>query len=126
MRDVPLEYSEGIRPPTEASCGGWSNRVRSPRSATTVIPRGPRCKLTIMSIDDLLVEALRLSREDRARVAAELLSSLEQTDEVVVAEWAEELLRRSADVREGRVVPVPWATAREELRPGSIRRVAGH
>jgi putative addiction module component (TIGR02574 family) len=68
-----------------------------------------------MSTDDLLAEALRLSREERARIAAELLTSLEETDEDVVAVWAEELLRRSADVREGRVSPVSWATAREEI-----------
>jgi putative addiction module component (TIGR02574 family) len=68
-----------------------------------------------MSTDDLLVEALRLSREERARIAAELLLSLEEMDEEVVAVWADELLRRSADVREGRVSPVPWETAREEI-----------
>ena len=78
-----------------------------------------------MSTDDLLVEVLRLSREERARVAAELLSSLEETDEEVVTAWAEELLRRSADVREGRVSPVPWATAREELLTELSRRRAG-
>ena len=68
-----------------------------------------------MSTDDLLAEALRLSREERARIAAELLSSLAEMDEEVVAVWADELLRRSADVREGRVSPVSWATAREEI-----------
>jgi putative addiction module component (TIGR02574 family) len=78
-----------------------------------------------MSTDDLLAEALRLSREERARVAAELLSSLEETDEQVVAVWAEELLRRSVEVREGRVSPVPWATAREELLSELSRRRAG-
>lgn len=68
-----------------------------------------------MSTDDLLVEALRLSREERARIAAELLSSLEEMDDEVVAAWADELRRRSADVREGRVSAVPWTTAREEI-----------
>jgi len=68
-----------------------------------------------MSTDDLLAEALRLSREERARIASELLSSLEEVDEEVVAAWADELLRRSADVRDGRVTLVPWRTAREEI-----------
>jgi putative addiction module component (TIGR02574 family) len=68
-----------------------------------------------MSTDELLAEALRLSREERARIAAELLSSLEETDEELVAVWADELLRRSADVREGRVSAVPWATARQDI-----------
>ena len=78
-----------------------------------------------MSTDDLLAEALRLSREERARIASELLSSLEETDEEVVAVWAEELLRRSADVREGRMSRVPWATAREEFLTELSRRRAG-
>lgn len=68
-----------------------------------------------MSTDDLLAEALRLSREDRARIAAELLSSLEEMDDEVVAAWADELLRRSADVRAGRGSTVPWTTAREDI-----------
>jgi putative addiction module component (TIGR02574 family) len=68
-----------------------------------------------MSTDDLLAEALRLSREERARIAAELLSSLEEMDEDVVAAWADELLRRSTDVREGRVSPVSWTTTREAI-----------
>jgi putative addiction module component (TIGR02574 family) len=77
-----------------------------------------------MSTDDLLAEALRRSREERARIAAELLTSLEETDEEVVAIWAEELLRRSADVREGRVSAVPWSTSREELLTELSRRRA--
>lgn len=68
-----------------------------------------------MSSDELLAEALRLSREERARVAAELLSSLEEDDDDVVGAWAEELARRSAEVREGRVATVPWETARAEI-----------
>ena len=78
-----------------------------------------------MSTDDLLAEVLRLSREERARIAAELLSSLEETEEEVMAVWADELFRRSADVRGGRVSPVPWATAREELLTELRRRRAG-
>ena len=68
-----------------------------------------------MSGDELVIEALRLSREERARVAAELLSSLEEDDEEVVGAWAEELARRSADVREGRVATVPWEVVRAEI-----------
>ena len=56
-----------------------------------------------MSTDELLAEALRLTRVDRARVAEELLSSLEESDEEVAAAWATELERRSRDVAEGRV-----------------------
>jgi putative addiction module component (TIGR02574 family) len=78
-----------------------------------------------MSTDELLAEALRLSREERARLASELLSSLEEADEDVVAGWANELLRRSADIRDGRVTPVPWDTARREIQAELARRRAG-
>jgi putative addiction module component (TIGR02574 family) len=68
-----------------------------------------------MSIDELLAEALRLPRRDRARVVEELLSSLEEADEDVAAAWAEELERRSREVAEGRVQTIPWEIARAEV-----------
>jgi putative addiction module component (TIGR02574 family) len=72
-------------------------------------------RLIAMSTDEVLVEALRLSRRDRARVAEELLSSLEEPDDQVAAAWAVELERRSRDVAEGRVQTVDWETARAEI-----------
>ena len=54
-------------------------------------------KLTLCSTDELLAEALCLTRVDRARVAEELLSSLEESDEEVATAWATELERRSRD-----------------------------
>ena len=68
-----------------------------------------------MSTDELLAEALRLTRVDRARVAEELLSSLEESDEEVATAWAAELERRSPDVAEGRVRTTSWHTARTEI-----------
>jgi putative addiction module component (TIGR02574 family) len=68
-----------------------------------------------MSTDDLLVEALRLPRRDRARVAEELLSSLEEPDDQVAVAWAGELERRSRDVAEGRVQTIDWETARTDI-----------
>ena len=67
-----------------------------------------------MSTDELLAEALRLTRIERARVAEELLSSLEEPDDEVAA-WATELERRSREVAEGRVQPTSWSTARTEI-----------
>jgi putative addiction module component (TIGR02574 family) len=67
-----------------------------------------------MSTDDLLAEVLRLTRVDRARVAEELLSSLESDEEVATA-WATELERRSREVAEGRVQTTSWETARSEI-----------
>ena len=68
-----------------------------------------------MSTDDLVAEALRLPRPERARVAEELLSSLEEPDDEVAAAWAAELERRSRDVAEGRVQTVDWETVRTEV-----------
>lgn len=77
-----------------------------------------------MSTDEVLVEALRLSRRDRARVAEELLSSLEEPDDQVAAAWAGELERRSRDVAEGRVQTVDWETARTEILKELVERRA--
>lgn len=70
---------------------------------------------SIMSTDELLAQALRLTRVERARVAEELLSSLEESDEEVATAWATELERRSRDVAEGRVQTTSWDTARTEI-----------
>jgi putative addiction module component (TIGR02574 family) len=77
-----------------------------------------------MSTDELLAEALRLTRVDRARVAEELLSSLEESDEEVATAWAAELERRSRDVAEGRVQTISWETARTEILKELERRRA--
>jgi putative addiction module component (TIGR02574 family) len=68
-----------------------------------------------MSTEEILAQALRLPRADRARLAEEVLSSLEDPDEQVAAAWARELERRSNDIAEGRVQPVDWETARDQI-----------
>lgn len=68
-----------------------------------------------MSTDELLSEVLRLPRHDRARVAEELFSSLEEPDEDVAAAWAAELERRSKDIASGRVQTIPWETVRTQV-----------
>jgi putative addiction module component (TIGR02574 family) len=68
-----------------------------------------------MSADELLSEVLRLPRHDRARVAEELFSSLEEPDEEVAAAWAAELAKRSQDIASGRVQTIPWETVRSEI-----------
>ncbi|MEX1130357.1 MAG: addiction module protein [Vicinamibacterales bacterium] len=68
-----------------------------------------------MSTNELLAEALRLPRSERAKVAQELLSSLEEPTDDVATAWAEELDRRSREIAEGVVQAVPWETARAEI-----------
>ena len=68
-----------------------------------------------MTTEDLLAQVLQLSRRERARVAEQLLSSLEEPEEHVAAAWARELERRSREIAEGKVQTVDWETARAEV-----------
>ena len=68
-----------------------------------------------MSTEELLAQVLRLPRTERARLAEEVLSSLEEPDEQVAAAWALELERRSRETVEGRVQSVDWDTARTQI-----------
>ncbi len=67
----------------------------------------------------LLTEALKLSPEERAALAASLLDSLEEpVDEDVEAAWAAEIARRVRELESGAVTPVPWAEARRMILGG--------
>ena len=68
-----------------------------------------------MSTDELLTELLRLPRPERARLAGEVLSSLEEPQEQVIAAWVSELERRSREISEGRVRTVDWETTRDRI-----------
>ncbi len=68
-----------------------------------------------MSKDELYAQVLRLSREERAHLAEELLFSLEESDEQIAAAWAIELERRSREVAEGKVRTIEWSVAHAEI-----------
>ncbi len=68
-----------------------------------------------MTTEDLLARVLQLPRQERARVAEELLSSLEEPEEQVAVAWARELERRSREIAEGKVQTVEWETVRAEV-----------
>ena len=69
------------------------------------------------NLDTVLQAALRLSEEDRARLADSLLDTLEPADERDVEEaWAAEIERRSREFDEGKVTPIPWNDVRESVR----------
>lgn len=79
-----------------------------------------------MSTEELLAQVLLLPRHERARLAEEVLSSLEEPDvEEVAAAWAGELERRSREVAEGKVQTVDWSTARAEILKELEDRRAG-
>ena len=67
----------------------------------------------------LLLEVLELSAKDRTIIAAELEASLEDEDvspEEIEKAWADEIQRRVAEVREGRVKLVPAAKVLRDAR----------
>jgi putative addiction module component (TIGR02574 family) len=64
----------------------------------------------------LLQEALQLDPNDRARIAAELLSSLDGQDEDVKAAWAAEIVRRAADAEADPDDEEDWRTALDDIR----------
>jgi putative addiction module component (TIGR02574 family) len=77
-----------------------------------------------MSTEELLAQVLRPPRTERARLAEEVLSSLEESDDQVAAAWARELQRRSQEIAEGRVQSVDWDTARVQILKELERRRA--
>lgn len=78
-----------------------------------------------MSKDELYAHVLQLSREERARLAEELLFSLEESDEQVAAAWASALERRSRDIVEGKVKTVEASVACGEILAELEMRRAG-
>ena len=78
-----------------------------------------------MSRDEILEQVLRLAPTERARLAADVLSSLEEPEEEIAAAWTAELERRSEEVADGRVHPVDWDTTRLEILEELDQRRAG-
>ncbi|HEU4888672.1 MAG TPA: DUF3253 domain-containing protein [Thermoanaerobaculia bacterium] len=72
--------------------------------------------------DRLLKEALQLAPSDRAKIAAELLSSLDDRDEDVKTAWAAEIARRAADAEKDPDDEEDWRTALEDIRREVLAR----
>ena len=67
----------------------------------------------------ILEEALSLAADQRARIAHELIASLDESPpddpEAVAKAWDDEIARRVDDVRSGRVKTVPWSAVKKEM-----------
>jgi putative addiction module component (TIGR02574 family) len=64
----------------------------------------------------LLEEALKLTPEARAALAASLLESLDEVvDEDAEKAWAAEIARRISELDSGAVTPIPWSEARRRI-----------
>ncbi|MBI3181255.1 MAG: addiction module protein [Myxococcales bacterium] len=78
-----------------------------------------------MAEHDVLSEALALPAEERARIAHQLILSLEEeppADPAAVERaWAEEIRRRIDDLEAGRVRAIPADTAFAQVR-GALGR----
>ena len=76
------------------------------------------------TVDRVLGEALKLPPDERARIVAELLASLEPdvpSDRRTEAEWIDEIERRARAAIAGNP-GVPWATAFDQIQSRLSRR----
>ena len=76
------------------------------------------------TVNRVLSEAMQLAPEERARIVAELLASLEPdvpSDRRTEAEWIHEIERRARAAIAGNP-GVPWATALDQIQSRLPRR----
>jgi putative addiction module component (TIGR02574 family) len=64
---------------------------------------------------ELLSEALELPLDERAKIAAELLESLEEAEADVEEAWAREIERRVAAARVGELASTDWRTVLDRI-----------
>ncbi len=71
----------------------------------------------MMKAEEVLTQALKLATSDRARVAEQLLVSLDPEHDLdVEVAWQQEIQRRLDEIDRGEVVCVPWEEVRDRLR----------
>lgn len=76
-----------------------------------------------ISAEALLYSALKLPREDRARIAAELIASLDGAPEAgIEAVWDAEVERRIEQMDEGKVRLLDWNAVKAEVAQVVKRR----
>ena len=67
--------------------------------------------------EDVLANALSLTAEERGKVAATLIESLDvQADDGADEAWAAEIQRRLDEIDAGKVQLIPWDEARRIIR----------
>lgn len=75
-----------------------------------------------MSTQEILKAALALAPDERARLAKDLIASLDETTVEVEPELASEIERRIREVDSGAVKAIPWAEVKARI---ASRRRAG-
>jgi putative addiction module component (TIGR02574 family) len=92
------------------------HRCRSARTSGKIVPQRLETAMTTL-VDELSARAKTLSVQDRARLAEELLASLDQEpDSEVDAAWDREIQRRVAEVESGSVALVSSEDVHAEAR----------
>jgi putative addiction module component (TIGR02574 family) len=72
--------------------------------------------------EKLIDEATRLSQADRIRLLERILATLDGEPDSGAAEaWAQEIERRSREIEQGLVQPLPWS----EVREAAARKARG-
>ena len=67
-------------------------------------------------VSELLKKALALPTAARAALAGSLLESLdEEVDPGAEAEWQKEIAHRIQEIDSGKVKPIAWAEARQQI-----------
>jgi len=69
-----------------------------------------------MSSEELLETVLGLPSAERAKLARELLRSLDQAEDPnLEQQWLDVIVRRAEELADGTVEPVDWDVARERI-----------
>jgi hypothetical protein len=74
------------------------------------------------SAHDVFQQALELPLDERAKLAAELLESLHDTEEQVDAAWAAEIRERAAAVQAGELESTDWRTVLDRVEKEVLGR----
>lgn len=70
----------------------------------------------------LFQQAMTLTENDRAELAAQLLASLDEREADVESAWAAEIERRAADARQNPDDDEDWRTVLDELQRDVLSR----
>ena len=84
--------------------------------------RNARIITMTKAAETLLEQALQLAPNERAKIAAELLSSLDEQDDDVKSAWAAEIARRAADAEADPDDEEDWRTALDDIRREVLSR----
>lgn len=72
--------------------------------------------------EDVLQAALDLPLDERAKIAAELLASLDDAEQHVEEAWAAEITRRVAAARAGELASTDWRVVLERVEKDVLGR----